>query len=195
MLRGVRMMFGAEPGDRLDRFFKPAGSTLRHPFQALAVTGRHMQWALRVPPGSCCGDSRRTRRRTRGKSAGALFSESRWMQTPPGRRTLGPDGRPRTGHRRSISIRSGGSDDRGDRRSRDGSFCDWSRNFRLPLPRPRRPGRRQQPRRSRPRLGRFHRQRQFGMTRRAIPRLREQDSFLTLRPSAKAANPRPLFAS
>ncbi len=115
---------------------------------------------------------------------------------PPGRRTPGPDERPRTGRRRSISIRSGGSDDRDDRRSRDGSsFCDWSRNFRLPLPRPRRPGRRQQPRRSRPRLGRFHRQRQFGMTRRAIPRLREQESFLTLRPPAKAANPRPLFAS
>jgi hypothetical protein len=60
MLRGVRIMFGAEPGDRLDRFFKPAGSTPRHPFQALAVTGRHMQGALRVPPGSCCGDSQRT---------------------------------------------------------------------------------------------------------------------------------------
>jgi len=60
MLRGVRMMFGVEPGDRLDRFFKPAGSTPRHPFQALSVTGRHMQGALRVQPGSCCGDSQRT---------------------------------------------------------------------------------------------------------------------------------------
>ena len=55
MLRGVRMMFGAEPGDRLDRFFKTGGIDAA---ASVSGTGRHMQ--LRVPPGSCCGDSQRT---------------------------------------------------------------------------------------------------------------------------------------
>ena len=65
----------------------------------------------------------------------------------------GPRSRPRTGRRRLVSIdRSGG--DRGDKRNRDDSACDWSSNFQLlrpqPHPRPRRPDRQQQHRRRRP---------------------------------------------
>jgi hypothetical protein len=45
----------------------------------------------------------------------------------------GPRQRPRTGRRRFFSIDRSG-DDRGDKRSRDDSACDWSWNFRLPRP-------------------------------------------------------------
>ena len=67
----------------------------------------------------------------------------------------GPRSRLRTAGRRLVSIdRSGG--DRGDKRSRDDSACDWSSNFQLlrpqPHPRPRRPDRRQRPPQPRPQL-------------------------------------------
>jgi hypothetical protein len=56
MMRGVRMVFGMEPGDRLDRFFDMD----RRPSASVSGTGRPLQGALRAPPGSGRGDSKRT---------------------------------------------------------------------------------------------------------------------------------------
>ena len=80
---------------------------------------------------SSTGSSRRASDREPGPAAGCD------IQSTSDRANLGPRRRLRTRRRRSVSIdRSGDSgDDRGDRRSRDGSFCDWSLSFRLPRPR------------------------------------------------------------
>src|SRR5208337_3207423 len=63
------------------------GICFRHwPSSAEGRCGFHLDPIPRIRSGP-----RRTRRRSHLRSARALFSESRRKQTPPGRRTLGPD--------------------------------------------------------------------------------------------------------